>query len=160
MLLLLCSQSEEGSPSSFHSSIVTWPFQSLCFLSAYPFPAGTYFPLVAAQGGKGNLLSEALLVKIAVGGNCMQSMPPNLCWLISLRLGVMDVRSSVSVNAYLDIVCASWPTNISLNVTLHALVTSYFLTSFIHQERLLDVIGGWGNPGETFPYSFSFGYKA
>lgn len=45
---------------------------------------------------------------------------------------------------------ASWPTSISRNVVMHALVTSYFLTSSLHQERLLGVLGGHGSSGETF----------
>lgn len=163
MLLLLYSQSEANRLTVSFLLInihLTCPITHDIYIYIY---SGGNFPLVTAQCGKGNLLSETLLVKIPVGGNCMQLMPPGLCWLISQRLDVMNTRSSVSLNAYLDtlFVCTSVLPHDQLRS--HEMWWCMLWSPPISWHLLYTRRGCWESlvgMGVLGKHSFSFGYKA
>lgn len=64
----------QSSPSPVYSSLFTWPSQSFTFSVCVSISCSQLFPLVPAQWGNRDFLSETLLVKTSFGRNRIQLM--------------------------------------------------------------------------------------
>ena len=142
-----------GSPSPFYSSIFTWPVQSLMiyiYIFRWQFSSSNstvWQRELALRDFVSQDTSWGKLYAI----NATRFMLTHLTKTWCHEHKVFCVLKRLPGHLICLYKCsASWPTSISRNVVMHALVTSYFLTSSLHQERLLGVLGGHGSSGETF----------